>query len=74
MIILYECGICDCLHPWNWNGDCREDQHRYADASDYAERRSTPEHEIEVRSWLDRQIADGLALGQAGGPEPENED
>lgn len=26
----YECGICSCFHPVEWNGDCREDEHRYA--------------------------------------------
>jgi len=24
----YECGICDCIHPWLWNGDCRDDANR----------------------------------------------
>jgi hypothetical protein len=24
----YECGICDCIHPWEWDGDCREDAAR----------------------------------------------
>ncbi len=26
----YECGICNCLHPLEWNGDCREDAARFA--------------------------------------------
>ena len=24
----YECGICDHLHPWEFNGDCRDDSNR----------------------------------------------
>lgn len=28
---VYECGICDCYHPWEWNGDCREDAARLID-------------------------------------------
>lgn len=24
----YECGICDHIHPWDWDGDCREDKNR----------------------------------------------
>lgn len=26
----YECGICECIHPWDWNGDCRDDANRFA--------------------------------------------
>lgn len=25
----YECGICDHLHPWGFNGDCRDDANRF---------------------------------------------
>ena len=28
--IYYRCGICECLHPAGWNGDCREDANRFA--------------------------------------------
>lgn len=34
--VLYECGICDALHPWNFNGDCREDTARIGGISDVA--------------------------------------
>jgi hypothetical protein len=26
--IYYDCGICGHFHPWNWNGDCRDDANR----------------------------------------------
>ena len=26
----YECGICGCWHSALWNGDCREDDARFA--------------------------------------------
>lgn len=26
----YDCGICGCLHPVTWDGDCRDDANRYA--------------------------------------------
>lgn len=26
----YECGICDCLHPCQFAGNCREDDKRFA--------------------------------------------
>lgn len=28
--IYYECGICDCIHPWDFQGDCRDDANRFA--------------------------------------------
>lgn len=55
---LYECGICDCLHPWDWNGDCRDDANRYADAGDYAERNGVSEYDIDVLPMEDRLEAD----------------
>jgi hypothetical protein len=53
-VILYECGICGCLHPWDWNGDCREDKNRYNDAEDYALRNNLDEMDIDVLAWEDR--------------------
>lgn len=26
----YECGCCGCYHPVNWDGDCRDDENRFA--------------------------------------------
>ncbi len=26
----YECGICEHLHLWDWDGDCRDDANRFA--------------------------------------------
>lgn len=28
----YECGICGCYHPADWDGDCRDDSNRFPDA------------------------------------------
>lgn len=25
----YRCGICECFHPLEWNGDCRDDENRF---------------------------------------------
>lgn len=30
MKLFYNCGICDCYHPAEWNGDCRDDANRFA--------------------------------------------
>ena len=57
-ITLYECGICDSLHPWGWDGDCREDANRFADPEEYAERKGIKTEAIRVMSWADRQAAD----------------
>jgi hypothetical protein len=27
----YDCGICGHNHPWDWDGDCREDANRFTD-------------------------------------------
>lgn len=29
MYYFYECGICDALHPCQFNGDCRDDLNRH---------------------------------------------
>jgi hypothetical protein len=26
----YECGICSCFHPIEWDADCRDDANRFA--------------------------------------------
>lgn len=46
--IFYECGCCGAYHPWDWDGDCRDDANRLADVPDYAI----------VRSAEDRAEAD----------------
>jgi hypothetical protein len=56
--VIYECGICDCLHPWDWDGDCREDANRFGAPEDYAERRGVDINDVEVRSWDDRMESD----------------
>ena len=25
----YRCACCDCYHPCWWDGDCRDDEHRF---------------------------------------------
>lgn len=64
-VTLYECGICSSLHPWDWDGDCREDANRYFDEQDYAERNNldwpSSASLIEVRSMEERVEADQTA-------------
>lgn len=55
--VYYDCGICDHIHPWTWNGDCRDDDNRYTlDA--LAAKLGMPEEDIDVRSMEERVQAD----------------
>lgn len=56
--IMYECGICGGCHPWEWNGDCRDDAHRYAGPDEYAEQHGISEDDVTVRSMDERLQAD----------------
>ena len=57
-VILYECGICDCYHPWDWTGDCRDDANRYGSPEDYAAQHVSVYY-VEVRPMAERLKADG---------------
>ena len=48
--VFYECGICDCIHPWLWNGDCRDDANRLS--------LDDVPFDAEVRSMDERVAAD----------------
>ncbi len=56
--VLYECDICNCLHPWDWDSDCRDDKNRYASAQDYAVRNNIDVEGVEVRPMCDRIAKD----------------
>lgn len=55
---LYECGCCECYHPWDWDGDCREDAQRYGSPEEYAEAIGVSAFEVEVLSAEERAAAD----------------
>jgi hypothetical protein len=57
-LILYECGICSCYHPWKWDGDCREDGKRFGTPEEYALLLGVNPLSVEVRSMEDRIAAD----------------
>jgi len=56
--VLYECGICGCLHPWEFDGDCRDDANRYGDSLDYAARHGVSDYDIDVLAWDERRKVD----------------
>ncbi len=58
MARLYECGICDCYHPWEWDGDCREDANRFDGPEDYAAHLGISEYDVDVSSMDERVQAD----------------
>ena len=51
--VYYECGICEHLHPWNWNGDCREDANRFT--------LEQVEGNTQIRTWEERLATDAAA-------------
>lgn len=62
--VLYECGICECLHRWEWNGDCRDDGNRFVDEDDFRQRRCFSMNDsVEVRSAEERLVADVCPKG-----------
>ena len=56
--IIYECGSCGCYHPWDWDGDCREDAYRYGSPEEYVEYHRLDAYTVEVRSMDERVQAD----------------
>lgn len=63
-VTLYECDICLYMHPWNWNGDCRDDANRYASTDEYAERHGVSEGSIDVMPMEERLRADGYPIDE----------
>jgi hypothetical protein len=57
-LVIYECGICGCYHPWLWHGDCRDDANRISSPEEYAETQGVTVWNVEVRSMEDRAEAD----------------
>jgi hypothetical protein len=58
MATLYECNICSCYHPWDWNGDCREDKARFGSPEEFAATQGISVFDVEVRSMDERTEAD----------------
>jgi len=57
--IIYECGICDCYHPWDWEGDCRDDANRFL-PEEYAEQIGVDEADLDIRTMEERIAADNV--------------
>jgi hypothetical protein len=47
--IIYQCEICECYHPWDWNGDCRDNANRYDSPEQYAETNLIDARALELR-------------------------
>ena len=50
----YECSICDHLHPWEFNGDCRDDSNRFCD--------DEVPHDSDIRTMAERLRAEAERL------------
>ena len=57
-LTLYECGICDHYHPWDFSGDCREDDNRFSSVEDYATKAGVDLWDIEIKTMGERVDAD----------------
>ncbi len=55
-MIIYECGICGEYHPWEFNGDCRDDANRIH--PDHIEAMEYLEENLEIRTMDERVAAD----------------
>jgi hypothetical protein len=64
---VYDCEICGHFHPWNWNGDCRDNENRFSDPGEYAARLGVPVKSIKVLTMNQRVDAD------RGGNKPTTE-
>jgi epoxyqueuosine reductase QueG len=51
---LYVCDICGAWHPWNWDGDCRDDANRYGDPQEYAEKLGISEFDLRLFTMQER--------------------
>ena len=58
MKIIYECDICGHYHPWDWDGDCRDDRNRFSSPESYALSVGCTEENIDVRTMDERIDAD----------------
>jgi hypothetical protein len=60
--VLYECGSCGSYHPWEWNGDCRDDANRFSSPEEFLIRtgRATTHDSfsVEVRAMEERLAND----------------
>lgn len=52
--VYYECEICGHIHPWDWDGDCRDNENRFTD-DQLVQRHG---HDWELRSMSDWVAAD----------------
>lgn len=70
--IIYKCS-CGSYHPWNFDGDCRDDDNRYSSPEQYAEENDLDPDDIEVRAIDDDEVDDSDEDDEDG-IEDEDED
>ncbi len=58
-MIIYECGICGEHHPWEFKGDCRDDDNR-VQPDTYANSMGCSENDLVIRTMDERVAADDL--------------
>jgi len=63
VVHVYECGICDSLHLWDFNEDCRDNEQRFGDIQAVCEKFHVTEFEVAVSSMEERIAADMQEIG-----------
>lgn len=64
--VLYACGICECYHPWEFNGDCRDNANRYGSPEAYAVTKHLSVNQVDVRYDRVRYVDDRVRADEAG--------
>jgi len=49
--VLYQCGLCTALHPWEGSKLCSDPTARYSDVNDYCRRTHVDARDVVVKTW-----------------------
>jgi hypothetical protein len=61
---LYECGSCGAFHPWDFDGDCRDDDNCFAAPEEYARKLGTQLANVPIYTMEQRE--DNCTCGKRG--------
>ena len=70
---LVECGICDCWHPQDFSGDCRDDSNRFGAPEDLADLWAAAPKLLGACKSALRALQENLAPGPMDGEQIANE-
>lgn len=56
---IYACDVCNGFHPWNWDGDCRDDANRFDSPENFANSIGIDPLDVVEMLMDDHLLADG---------------